>query len=117
MSENIKKFPKYGEIWLACFDPSRGSEQGGTRPALIIQNDIGNEYSSVTIVSAITTNLYKNPVTVLVDKKDSGLLKESAIKLNQIFTMDKERLIKKLGRLSEEKIMEVKRAISVSLNF
>ncbi len=112
MTEN---FPRYGEIWLACFDPSLGSEYKGTRPALIIQNDIGNKHSPVTIVAAITTNLFQTPVTVLINKKDSGLKEDSIVKLNQIFTMDKQRLIKKIGILQEDKLMKINEALKLSL--
>ena len=109
-------FPRHGEIWLACFDPATGSEYKGTRPALIIQNDIGNKHSRVTIVAAITTNLFQNPITVFINPKESGLKEDSVIKLNQIFTMDKSRLIKKIGILNDQKIKDVKEALKLSLN-
>ncbi|MBI3753525.1 MAG: type II toxin-antitoxin system PemK/MazF family toxin, partial [Deltaproteobacteria bacterium] len=62
---------KRGEIWLVNFNPGRGSEQKGIRPALIIQNDTGNQYASTTIIAAITTTLKKYPVTVIIDKGKS----------------------------------------------
>ncbi len=64
---------KRGEIWMVNFNPERGSEQKGIRPALVIQNDIGNRYASTTIVSAITTTLKKYPVTVLFPRGKGGL--------------------------------------------
>jgi mRNA interferase MazF len=100
---------------MVNFNPGRGSEQKGIRPGLIIQNDVGNQYASTTIISAITTTIKKYPVTVLVPRGKSGLKEESMINLAQIITIDKGRLLRKLGRLEEEKIMEVNEAIKVSL--
>lgn len=106
---------KRGEIWLINFNPARGSEQKGKRPALIIQNDIGNLYASTTIVAAITTTIKKYPVTVLAGKRDGGLKEDSMINLAQILTIDKNRLIKRLGQISEDRMKEVDEAAAVSL--
>jgi mRNA interferase MazF len=104
-----------GEIWMTNFNPGRGSEQKGIRPSLILQNDIGNQYSSTTIVAAITSTLRKCPVTVLLDQKTTGLREKSMVNLAQILTIDKGRLIKKLGIVGADKLHEVDEAIKISL--
>ena len=107
---------KRGEIWMVNFNPGRGSEQKGVRPALIIQNNVGNQYASTTIVSAITSTLKKYPVTVLIPKGKGGLKESSMVNLAHILTIDKGRLMRKLGNLEEDKIAEVNEAIKISLN-
>lgn len=105
-----------GDIYLVNFNPSRGSEQAGYRPAVIIQNNIGNKYSSTTIVAAITTAVDKTyPFMVRLSVGEGGLEKESAVNLAQILTIDKARLERKLGSLSSEKMSEVDAAIKLSL--
>jgi len=106
---------KRGEIWTVNFNPGRGSEQKGIRPALIIQNNIGNQYASTTIVSAITGTLKKYPVTVLLSKGKGGLKENSMVNLAHILTIDKGRLMRKMGYLEEDKIAEVDEAIKISL--
>jgi len=108
-------FPKRDEVWLVNFNPVRGSEQKGIRPALIIQNDIGNEVSPITIVAAISSSIRIYPVNVKITAKESGLDKDSIVKLNQIRTVDKSRLIRKLGRLTPKKMEEVNAALMLSL--
>jgi mRNA interferase MazF len=112
----MNSFPKRGEIWLVEFEPKVGSEQGGTRLALILQNDIGNQYSNVTIVAAMTTNLRKMPVHILLEKKD-GVERDCMLMLEQIHTIDKKRLVKKLGDIAESKFSEILEAIMYSLGF
>jgi len=107
---------KRGEIWMVNFNPGRGSEQKGIRPALIIQNDIGNRYASTTILSAITATLKKYPVTVLLPRGKGGLKENSMVNLAHILTVDKGRLVRKLGSLEEDKIAEVTEAIKISLD-
>ena len=107
---------KRGEVWMVNFNPGRGSEQKGIRPALIIQNDVGNQYASTTIVSAVTTTLKKYPVTVLVPRGKGGLKENSMVNLAHILIVDKGRLIRKLGNLEEDKIDEVSEAIKISLD-
>jgi len=107
---------KRGEVWMVNFNPGRGSEQKGIRPALIIQNDVGNQYASTTIVSAVTTTLKKYPVTVLVPRGKGGLKENSMVNLAHILIVDKRRLIRKLGNLEEDKIDEVTEAIKISLD-
>jgi len=106
-----------GEIFLINFEPSFGSEQGRVRPALIIQNDILNKYSPLTIVAPITSKVYNKeyPTNVLISKEDSKLDKDSTILLNQIRAVDKRRIIKKIGLLDPYSMNQVDKAIKVSL--
>ena len=106
---------KRGEIWMVNFNPGRGSEQRGIRPALIIQNDIGNQYASTTIVAAVTTTIKKYPVTVSVPRGKGGLKEESMVNVAQILTIAKGRLIRRVGALDKDKILEVDEAIKISL--
>jgi mRNA interferase MazF len=106
---------KRGEVWMVNFNPARGSEQKGVRPALIIQNDTGNQYAATTIIAAITSTIKKYPVTVVVPRGKGGLKEESMINLAQILTIDKGRLIRKIGQIEKEKIVEVDEAIKISL--
>ena len=106
-----------GDIVLVDLDPKKGSEQGKTRPALVIQNDTGNRYSPTTIVAPLTSSYEKvYPVNVEVRSEGTALEKDSVVLLNQIATVDIEaRIIKRLGRLSDEKMKEVDEAIKLSL--
>ena len=108
---------KRGEIVLANLEPVAGSEQGGIRPVLIIQNDVSNEYSPITIIAPITTKIYEKTYStnVFVESKDSKLPKDSTILLNQIRTIDKSRIKKKISMLDEGIMNEVNLAIKVSL--
>jgi len=109
-------FPKRGEIYFVNFDPTIGVEIKKTRPALIIQNDIGNTYSQAIIVAAITSTHRKSyPYEVQLRLGEGGLQKDSLILLNQIRTIDKRRLGKKLGAISSQKIKEVNEALKISL--
>lgn len=103
-----------GDIYMADLDTGRGSEQNGLRPVLIIQNNVANKFSPTVIVSAITSKLTKRmlPVHVNLPKE---LVKSSIVMLEQIRTLDKSRLRECVGRLSEEKMKEVDRAILISL--
>jgi mRNA interferase MazF len=111
------KQPKRGEIYFLDFSPSKGREMKGPHPALVIQNDIGNQVGSLTIVAAITSNLKvaELPVGVLIKPKESGLPRESVVHLGQIYTIDKERLENFVGALPEQKIKEVDTAIAISM--
>jgi mRNA interferase MazF len=108
--------PIRGEIYLVNFDPTIGSEISKTRPALIIQNNIANENSPITIIAAITSKfddrLY--PTEVLIEPPEGGLKTTSVILLNQIRSIDKQRLIKRIGVISPEKLNEVDRSIQIS---
>jgi len=109
---------KRGDIFLVNLDPIKGSEQGGTRPCLIIQNNLGNKYSPTTIIAPITSKKFSRefPTNISLLKEDSNLDMNSTILLNQIATIDKSRIVKKLGFLNEEIMRKVDLAIKVSLN-
>ena len=104
-----------GEIWLVNFNPGRGSEQTGIRPAFIVQNNVGNQYAATTIVAAITTTLKKYPVTVFLTPPEGRLKETSMVNLAQMLTIEKTRLIKRFGSVSVEKQREIDTAIRVSL--
>ena len=106
-----------GEIYYADLSPVVGSEQGGTRPVLVLQNDIGNQYSPTTIVSAITSQISKAklPTHVEVTAKSSGLERDSVILLEQIRTIDKSRLKEKVTSLNDEILAKVAQAVEISL--
>lgn len=106
-----------GEIFLANLEPIIGSEQGGIRPVLIIQNEISNKYSPVTIIAAITSRNFEKdyPTNVFISKKESGLEKDSTIMLNQLRTIDKNRIIKKMGSLDNFNMKRVDLALKISL--
>jgi mRNA interferase MazF len=108
--------PKRGEIWIVDWNPSRGSEQSGKRPALVIQNDIGNQKAPITIVVAVSTTVKLYPMNVLLQPPEGGLLHPSIVKTSQILTVTKERLDKRIGRLSPETMADVDRAIKLSLD-
>ena len=109
---------KRGEIYLVSFDPTVGHEIQKTRPALIIQNDIGNRYSPLTIVAAVTSklSLVTYPVEVVIEpSRSNGLDARSAIRLDQIRTVDRQRLIKCLGVADASTMAKVNQAIQISL--
>lgn len=102
-------------MYFADLDPVVGSEQGGIRPVLVIQNDIGNHYSPTVIVAAITGRRKKQLPTHVRITDAEGLYKSSFVMLEQIRTIDKERLKECIGRLNEQKMREVNNAIWISL--
>ena len=106
---------KRGEIWMVNFSPGRGSDKTGVRPALVIQNDIGNRHAATTIVAAVTTTIKKYPVTVVIPRGEGGLKETSMVNLAQIFTIDKNRLMKSIGFLDKERMGEIEDAIKISL--
>jgi len=107
---------KRGDIYYADLSPVVGSEQGGLRPVLIIQNDIGNRYSPTVIAAAITSRMGKTrlPTHIDVYADKVGLAKDSVILLEQIRTLDKRRLKEKMGHLDDDMMNEVNAAIAVS---
>ena len=108
---------KRGEIYWVDWNPARGSEQKGKRPALIIQNDVGNEFGSTTIVTSCTTAFTKPyPFIVPVTSKESGLPKDCSVNLAQLFTVDKSRLGDKCGKLNMQKMQKIDEAIKKSLS-
>ena len=111
-------FPVRGEIWLVSLEPVVGHEIGKTRPALIISNDRNNQFAETITVLPITSNIKKiYPFETFMPKRESNLPVDSKIKSNQIRTIDKKRLVKLIGNISEEKLKEVKQALFIHLNF
>lgn len=111
------RFPQRGDIYYVNFDPVIGSEQGGRRPALIIQNDPSNQVSPVVIVAAITSKKTSRhrPTNIPIEPGESGLTILSTIMLNQIRTVDKQRIGRYVGRLNAEQMEQVDGAIRISL--
>jgi mRNA interferase MazF len=109
--------PRRGDIYLVNFDPTIGSEIKKTRPALIVQNDVANQYSPITIVAAITSKLNDPPypTEVTLEAGDSRLPLRSAVLLNQIRSVDRQRLIKRVGRADVQTMARVDRALMISL--
>jgi mRNA interferase MazF len=107
---------KRGDIFYSDLSPVIGSEQGGVRPVLIVQNDIGNKYSPTVIAAAITSqiNKAKLPTHIEISAQDYGLQKDSVILLEQIRTIDKKRLREKIGHLDDELMDKVNEALSIS---
>lgn len=110
---------KRGDIFYADLSPVIGSEQGGVRPVLVIQNDIGNKYSPTIIVCAITSKLSKAklPTHIELSSCEYNLPKDSVCLLEQIRTLDKQRLKEKVSYIGGKKMKEVDRAILISLGF
>ncbi|MHC1685744.1 MAG: type II toxin-antitoxin system PemK/MazF family toxin [Clostridiaceae bacterium] len=108
---------KRGDIFYADLSPVVGSEQGGIRPVIIIQNDIGNKYSPTVIVAAITSqiNKAKLPTHVEISSEEYGLNKDSVVLLEQIRTLDKKRLKEKIGHMSEDDMKKVDEALLISM--
>jgi len=108
---------KRGDIFFADLSPVVGSEQGGVRPVLILQNDIGNKYSPTTIVSAITSQRFKSrlPIHVELTATESSLNRDSVILLEQIRTLDKRRLRERVAHLSPQVMVRIDQAIRISL--
>ena len=107
---------KRGDIYYADLSPVIGSEQGGVRPVLIVQNAVGNKFSPTVIAAAITSQKEKNnlPTHIEVDAHDCGLAKDSIVLLEQVRTIDKRRLREKMGALDNEDMGKVNQALSVS---
>lgn len=112
METNIKR----GDIYYADLSPVIGSEQGGLRPVLIVQNDVGNKYSPTVIAAAITSRMGKTKLPTHIDVigNQVGLAKDSVILLEQIRTIDKKRLKEKMGHLDDDTMRNVNNAIGVS---
>ena len=109
--------PRRGEVYLVSFDPTLGAEIRKTRPALVLQNDLANRFSPMTIVAAITSQVEPDlyPTEVLVKAPEGGLQVDSVVLLNQIRSIDRQRLIRRVGRLSRETMRSVDRALMLSL--
>ncbi|PSB58192.1 type II toxin-antitoxin system PemK/MazF family toxin [Chamaesiphon polymorphus] len=109
--------PLRGEIYLVNFDPTLGAELQKTRPALILQNDTSNQFSPITIVAGISSQFDRvlYPTEVSIVAPEGGLDRDSVVLLNQIRSIDRQRLVKKLGIVSEATIEKIDRAIQISL--
>ncbi len=107
---------KRGDIFYADLSPVIGSEQGGVRPVLVVQNDVGNRYSPTVIAAAITSqiNKAKLPTHIEIDARDYGLSRDSVVLLEQVRTIDKKRLKEKIGHLDERMMTEVNEALEIS---
>ena len=114
--KDYKMTIRRGDIFYADLSPVIGSEQGGLRPVLIVQNDVGNRYSPTVIAAAITSKMGKNklPTHIDVSAPEVGLAKDSVILLEQIRTLDKQRLKEKMGHLDDATMRVVNNAIQVS---
>lgn len=112
----VVAFPRRGEIYLVSFDPTRGSEIRKTRHALIVQNDVANRWSPITIVAAITSRSEEQvyPTEVPVDPPEGSLRVRSLVLLNQVRSIDRQRLVKRLGRLRPDTMVRVDRALQIS---
>lgn len=107
---------KRGDMYYADLSPVVGSEQGGIRPVLIIQNNVGNKYSPTVIAAAITSQTSKSrlPTHINIDSSDFGLMKNSVILTEQIRTIDKSRLKEKIGQVDEQTMIQVNSALGIS---
>lgn len=107
---------KRGDIYYADLSPVVGSEQGGVRPVLIVQNDVGNKFSPTVIAAAITSQKYKTnlPTHIQVNADECGLARDSIVLLEQVRTLDKKRLKERMGSLADEDMDRIDQALSVS---
>jgi len=107
---------KRGDLFYADLSPVVGSEQGGIRPVLVVQNDVGNKYSPTIIAAAVTSqiNKAKMPTHIEISAETYGLVKDSVILMEQIRTIDKKRLKEKIGHADDELMQRVNKALSVS---
>jgi mRNA interferase MazF len=117
LAEDNPLIVKRGDVYFADLSPVVGSEQGGVRPVLVIQNDIGNRFSPTVIVAAITAQIQKAklPTHVEIDAKRYGFERDSVILLEQIRTIDKQRLTDKITHLDDEMMDKVNEALQISL--
>ena len=113
----MRPFPKRGSVYVVRFDPTEGREIKKTRPAMIVQNDIGNRFSNITIVAAITSKfqLPMHPTNVLIKAPEAGLAVDSVVRLDQIRSVDQACLVKKIGIARPATLAKVDRAIKISL--
>ena len=107
---------KRGDIYLADLNPTVGSEQGGERPVIVVQNNTGNRYSPTIIVVAVSSKVYKKDLPVHVDLTSNCLPKKSIALLEQVRTIDKKRLKEYVGRVSKREMREIEKALYISLD-
>lgn len=115
MTDQLKR----GEIWLADLNPIQGSEQGGTRPIVIFQNDIVSQFSTTIIAIPFTTNQRRAslPICMLIEQGDGGLAQDSVALCFQMRVLDKARLIRKLGQLNPETITQLEKVVLLTLGY
>lgn len=108
---------KKGDLYFADLSPVIGSEQGGVRPVLVVQNNVGNKYSPTIIVAAVTSQKNKAnlPTHVEIAADGNGLSKNSVVLLEQLRTIDKKRLKERIGTINQERLPDVDEALGVSL--
>jgi len=113
----MTEHPQRGQIWQVALDPVIGHEIGKTRPALVISNNINNQFANTVTLIPVTSKTSKiYPFEVFISKSDSGLAADSKIKCNQVRTVDKARLIKSTGQVPEDKMNEVEKALLLHLD-
>jgi mRNA interferase MazF len=110
---------KRGEVWLANLNPTQGSEQTGIRPVIIFQNDIVSQFSTTTIAIPLTTNQRRAslPICLSISQGDGGLTQDSVALCFQIRVLDKTRLIRKLGQLNSETIIQLEEVVLLTLGY
>lgn len=109
-------FPKRGEAWLVSLEPVVGHEIGKGRPALVISNDRNNQFAETITILPLTSKTEKIfPFETFLSKEETGLPKESKVKTNQIRTVDRERLVKRLGNISKERLKEIEQSLLIHL--
>lgn len=117
--ENLQMTIKRGDIYYADLNPVVGSEQGGIRPIVVLQNDVGNKYSPTVIAAATTSKLFKAklPTHISLSREQTPLPKDSVVLLEQIRTIDKSRIKEKIGELPPEVMQQINNALLLSLGF
>jgi mRNA interferase MazF len=117
VSSASANFPCRGEVFWLDFAPASGQEMTGMHPCVVVQNDIGNQHSALTIVVAITSNKRAAalPVGVLLRAGEGRLRREGAVHCGHLYTVDKRRLARRIGQLTSERLAEIDRALSRSL--
>ena len=114
----LEQYPKRGEIYLVNLDPVIGAEISKTRPALILSNDINNQYAETVTVIPITSTVTKiHPFEVRLSHQKSGLDMDSKAKCNQIRTIDKKRLVKIIGKISTDIMIQIEKSLLIHLGF
>ena len=110
-------YPRCGEVYWLDFAPATGQEMTGMHPCVVVQNDVGNQHSGLTIMAAVTSNLRVAalPVGVLLKAGEGGLKQDSVIHCGHVYTIDKARLVRRAGRLSVARVADMDRALERSL--
>lgn len=118
MARQRNRWPRRGEVYLLDFGETGGHEMEGRRPGLVLQNDVGNQFAGTTIIAAITGNLKvaRLPIGVLVKSGSGGLAADSVVNCGHVYTVDKARLGKRLGKFDAETMAQVDNALAISLS-